>query len=116
MDIPSSYGEKVYVETTESHRDGKYSTLVLMDNFDKLIDVWFGLGTSFRSQRVVYEFDCSTDQARQLSLIEYSGPMGSGKAVYEDRTPGSWRGVSKGSFLGMSFVERTYWMGACGKQ
>jgi hypothetical protein len=116
LDIPSSYGEKVYFETIESHRDGKYSTIVLMENFDKPIDVWFGLGTSYRSERVVYEFDCSTDQMRQLALIEYSGPMGSGRAVYEDGTPGGWRVVSKGSFLGMSFVERTYWMGACGKQ
>jgi hypothetical protein len=67
-------------------------------------------GSSYNSEKLLDEFDCTEEQYRILAFYRYSGPMGTGKVVYSDSYPGKWESVAPEN------VNQSLWVYACDKK
>jgi hypothetical protein len=44
----------------------------------------------FKSEKVLYEFDCANDQLRSLTMVGYAEEMGAGDTTHQVNRPGKW--------------------------
>jgi hypothetical protein len=44
----------------------------------------------FKSEKVLYEYDCANDQLRTLAVVGYAEAMGTGDIAHKVNGPGKW--------------------------
>jgi hypothetical protein len=70
-------------------------------------------GSSYQSSKALYVFDCLAETSALVTLIQFSGSMGNGSAVWVGNKPDKeleWFPVSPQS------VGQLQWQVACGKK
>ena len=97
----------VSVDPDTIHRQGDLVELWVM--YDSMI-TQSGRRGPLRSTKTQVEFECEARRVRTLAVTDFSGNMGSGKAVYSNSDKQRWEPVQPGS------VGHTLWKVACGKQ
>ncbi len=102
----SELATTVSVDPDTIHRNGDLVELwVLYDS--KITQA--GRRGPLRSTKMQVEFECEARRVRTLAVTDFSGNMGSGKAVYSNPDKQGWEPVQPGS------VGHTLWKVACGK-
>ena len=97
----------VSVDPETIHRKGDLVELWVM--YDSTI-TQSGRRGPLRSTKTQVEIECEARRVRILEVTDFSGNMGSGKAVYSNSDKQGWEPVQPGS------VVYALWNVACGKQ
>lgn len=102
----SELATTVSVDPDTIHRNGNLVELWVL--YDSKI-TQSGRRGPLRSTQTQIEFECEARRVRTLALTDFSGNMGSGKAVYSNPDKQEWEPVQPGS------VGHALWKVACGK-
>jgi hypothetical protein len=111
VSIDSSDSFTIYVDPDSLHHKLRHK--------GKLVKIWVLFdfkavqgtsGSSYISEKLLDEFDCTEEQYRILAFYRYSGPMGTGEFVYSDSYPGKWEPVARKT------VNQSLWVYACDKK
>ncbi len=102
----SELATTVSVDPDTIHRNGDLVELWVL--YDSTI-TQSGRRGPLRSTKMQIEFECEAQRVRTLAVTDFSGNMGSGKAVYSNQDKQGWEPVQPGS------VGHTLWKVACGK-
>jgi surface-adhesin protein E len=103
----SELATTVSVDPDTIHRKGDLVELWVL--YDSKI-TQSGRRGPLRSTKTQIEFECEARRVRTLAATDFSGNMGSGKAVYSNSDKQKWEPVQPGS------AGHTLWKVACGKQ
>lgn len=103
----SELATTVSVDPDTIHRNGDLVELWVL--YDSKI-TQSGRRGPLRSTKTHVEFECEAQRVRTIAVTDFSGNMGSGKAVYSNPDKQGWEPVQPGS------VGHTLWKVACGKQ
>lgn len=103
----SELATTVSVDPDTIHRKGDLVELWVL--YDSKI-TQSGRRGPLRSTKTQIEFECEARRVRTLAVTDFSGNMGSGKAVYSNSDKQKWEPVQPGSPV------HTLWKVACGKQ
>lgn len=81
----------LYVDTATIQRNGKLVRIWDLQDFKvaQTVD-----GQQYLSEKTQIEFDCEARKARVLSIIDTSGPMGTGNVAYSDGDASDWTAVA----------------------
>ena len=111
VSIDSSDSFTIYVDSDslrhKLRHKGKLEKIWVLFDFKAVQDT---SGSSYISEKLLDEFDCTEEQFRILAFYSYSGPMGTREVVYSDSYPGKWGPVTPDS------VVQSLWKFACDKK
>ena len=96
-----------YVDKGTIRRNGNFVKMWDMSDYKTVQTV---AGDSHLSSKDQQEYDCKEEKVRLLAFTNFSGQMGSGKAVYANIDGGKWSPIAPGS------IGELLWKIACGKK
>ena len=100
-------GVTIYVDSDTIRRKGDRVTMWELIDFKTPQSL---AGISFLSLKKQSQYDCVEEQARRLTVTDFSGNMGNGEVVYIDSSEQKWSPVAPES------AGQELWKLACGKK
>jgi len=90
-EFQSDLASTTYIKLDNIRRNGNFAKMWIMEDYKsaKIND----RRKSFKSVKMLLEFDCLEEQFRVINWIEYAGHKGTGETIFSEPSISSWNPV-----------------------